>query len=207
MNVSKKSGEVVIDLLSATLTQTRLDYKKLKESYERLLQDQRDYNHDLPAMNTENQELKRQLAEQNNSWNARRIRNELTAGIIQGESMGKIANRFYSVMGSNRKAVVRNARTAVTSAQNGGRMDAMRRAMEQGYPAKKQWVSTMDERTRLSHILLGGETVDANKPFSNGLMYPGDPDGDPSEVYNCRCTMVDADDRFRTAQDDELDAM
>ena len=27
MNVSKKSGEVVIDLLSATLTQTRLDYK------------------------------------------------------------------------------------------------------------------------------------------------------------------------------------
>ena len=158
-------------------------------------------------MNTENQELKRQLAEQNNSWNARRIRNELTAGIIQGESMGKIANRFYSVMGSNRKAAVRNARTAVTSAQNGGRMDAMRRAMEQGYSAKKQWVSTMDERTRLSHILLGGETVDANKPFSNGLMYPGDPDGDPSEVYNCRCTMVDADDRFRTAQDDELDAM
>ena len=67
MNVSKKSGEVVIDLLSATLTQTRLDYKKLKESYERLLQDQRDYNHDLPAMNTENQELKRQLAEQNNT--------------------------------------------------------------------------------------------------------------------------------------------
>ena len=158
-------------------------------------------------MNTENQELKRQLAEQNNSWNARRIRNELTDGIIQGESMGKIANRFYSVMGSNRKAAVRNARTAVTSAQNGGRMDAMRRAMEQGYSAKKQWVSTMDERTRLSHILLGGETVDANKPFSNGLMYPGDPDGDPSEVYNCRCTMVDADDRFRTAQDDELDAM
>lgn len=203
----KKSGEVVIDLLSTTLTQTRLDYKKLKESYERLLQDQRDYNHDLPAMNTENQELKRQLAEQNNSWNARRIRNELTAGIIQGESMGKIANRFYSVMGSNRKAAVRNARTAVTSAQNGGRMDAMRRAMEQGYSAKKQWVATMDERTRLSHILLGGETVDANKPFSNGLMYPGDPDGDPSEVYNCRCTMVDADDRFRTAQDDELDAM
>lgn len=141
------------------------------------------------------------------NWNARRIRNELTAGIIQGESMGTIANRFYSVMGSNRKAAVRNARTAVTSAQNGGRMDAMRRAMEQGYPAKKQWVATMDERTRLSHILLGGETVDVDKPFSNGLMYPGDPDGDPSEVYNCRCTMVDADDRFRTAQDDELDAM
>ena len=97
MNVSKKSGEVVIDLLSATLTQTRLDYKKLKESYERLLQDQRDYNHDLPAMNTENQELKRQLAEQNNSWNARRIRNELTAGIIQGESMGRKSGFFHSI--------------------------------------------------------------------------------------------------------------
>lgn len=31
--------------------------------------------------------------------------------------------------------------------------------------------------------------VDPDKPFSNGLMYPSDPSGAPSEVYNCRCTM------------------
>ncbi len=32
--------------------------------------------------------------------------------------------------------------------------------------------------------------MERDKRFSNGCMYPGDPDGKPSEVYNCRCTMI-----------------
>ena len=47
-----------------------------------------------------------------------------------------------------------------------------------------------DDRTRPSHLELDGERRDLDEEFSNGLQYPGDPDGDPSEVYNCRCTMV-----------------
>jgi hypothetical protein len=30
---------------------------------------------------------------------------------------------------------------------------------------------------------------DNDKPFSNGLMFPGDWRGRPEEVYNCRCTL------------------
>jgi uncharacterized protein with gpF-like domain len=51
-------------------------------------------------------------------------------------------------------------------------------------------MATLDSRTRDSHRLMDGETVGVNEEFSNGLMYPGDPSGDPSEVYNCRCTVV-----------------
>jgi len=51
-------------------------------------------------------------------------------------------------------------------------------------------MATLDERTRESHAEIDGEIVDIDKEFSNGLMYPADPDGEPAEVYNCRCTMV-----------------
>lgn len=74
MYITERAGsrivEILIDKLSvceSDYIQLKDDYKKLQESYARLLKDQRDYNHDLPAMNTENQELKRQLAEQNNT--------------------------------------------------------------------------------------------------------------------------------------------
>ena len=74
MYITERAGsrivEILIDKLSgceSDYIQLKDDYKKLKESYESLLKIQRDYNHDLPAMNKENQELKRQLAEQNNT--------------------------------------------------------------------------------------------------------------------------------------------
>lgn len=54
---------------------------------------------------------------------------------------------------------------------------------------KKQWVSTLDGKTRDRHKRLDGEVVDIDKPFSNGLMYPGDMSGPPGEVINCRCAM------------------
>lgn len=123
------------------------------------------------------------------NWNKEKIQRELTAGIIQGKSIPKIANDFYKIMGSNKKASVRNARTAVTSAQNGGRQQGFNQAQELGINFKKKWLDAHDNRVRDSHAELNGEMVDPDKPFSNGLMYPSDPSGAPSEVYNCRCTM------------------
>ena len=59
-----------------------------------------------------------------------------------------------------------------------------------GIEIQKEWVCTHDDRTRPSHLELDGERRDLDEEFSNGLQYPGDPNGDPSEVYNCRCTLV-----------------
>ena len=59
-----------------------------------------------------------------------------------------------------------------------------------GIKMKQMWVATLDGRTRDSHVLLDGEEREVGKEFSNKCMYPGDPKGPPSEVYNCRCTLV-----------------
>ena len=90
----------------------------------------------------------------------------------------------------NRKNAVRAARTAATGAENGGRMDSYFAAEEMGIKIEKQWLATLDGRTRDSHADLDGKHVPNDEAFDNGLMYPGDPSGYASEVYNCRCTMI-----------------
>ena len=125
------------------------------------------------------------------AWGKRQITASVTQGILQGKSVGKIANDLQKrIPEMNRTSAVRAARTAITSAENGGRMDSYKAASDMGIEMTKEWVATLDSRTRHSHRRLDGEVVDYDKKFSNGCRYPGDPRGKPAEVYNCRCTMV-----------------
>lgn len=122
------------------------------------------------------------------NWNSKRIQSELQRGIAAGESTDKIANRFYNVMGSNKKAAVRNARTAITSARNAGTMEAYKDAAELGIKLQVEWMATADSRTRDTHRWLHGVRIELDEVFPNGCRFPGDPKGEPAEVYNCRCT-------------------
>jgi hypothetical protein len=54
----------------------------------------------------------------------------------------------------------------------------------------KQWIATLDDRTRDNHAHMHMEKAEMDEPFSNGLMHPLDPDGPPEEVINCRCSVV-----------------
>lgn len=123
-------------------------------------------------------------------WSKRKINNALIQGILQGESIPDIAKRMTTIVGMEKNCAIRNARTAMTGAQNAGRFDSYKDVAKMGIKLKKQWMATLDERTRTSHQELDGETVDIDKEFSNKLKFPGDPQGAPAEVYNCRCTMV-----------------
>ena len=125
----------------------------------------------------------------NYKWNRDQITKVLVSEILQGKPIDKMASGFLRVMERNQVAALRNARTAVTSAQNAGRMDTFERANAQGINLKKEWIATHDTRTRDSHGFLDGVKVECNESFPNGLKFPGDPNGAPAEVYNCRCTM------------------
>lgn len=122
-------------------------------------------------------------------WNKKQINSSVLQGILQGESIDKIAGRIYDVVGKNKQSAIRNARTMITSAENHGRIDSYQDLAEKGVIEKKVWMSTPDDRTRPSHIDMDGEEQDINAIFSNGCMFPGDGKGPPEEVWNCRCTL------------------
>lgn len=125
-------------------------------------------------------------------YNDNRINKIVDSGIMQGQSIPKIANSIYKVFGGSKSSAIRTARTSVTSAQNSGRLASREALVEDsekyGFHLRHQWIATHDARTRDSHAMLDGEIVEIGEPFSNGLIEPGDKNGAPSEVYNCRCT-------------------
>lgn len=128
------------------------------------------------------------------AWGKRQITAQVTSGILQGESIKHLADRLQTnIPNMNRDSAIRAARTAVTGAQNAGRIDSYFRAEEMGIRLKKRWLSTLDGRTRHAHQLLDGQTQDNDKPFDSELgpiMFPGDPNAAPANVYNCRCTLI-----------------
>lgn len=123
-------------------------------------------------------------------YSRRKVNTAITQGVLQGESIDDVAKRLTKVVGMEERYALTNARTAMTGAQNAGRLDSYIAMKRMGIKLRKQWMATLDERTRTSHQEMDGEIVDIEDKFSNELEYPGDPEGDPREVYNCRCTMI-----------------
>lgn len=126
------------------------------------------------------------------AWNRRLLANQITQGVLLGESMHKIAQRVRGVTGSNMATAMRTARTSVTAAENAGRVDSYRRAQSLGIKLEQEWLATLDGRTRHTHRLLDGERVEVGEKFSNGCRYPGDPEAPYAETCNCRCTLIAA---------------
>ena len=126
-------------------------------------------------------------------WNTKKVNAEVLQGILQGESIPDIAKRLSHVTEMNKTAAIRNARTSVTSAECKGRQDSYIRATNDGIILEREWIATNDGRTRHSHRLLDGQIAEIDKPFKSELgdiIYPGDPEANPANVYNCRCTIA-----------------
>ena len=126
-------------------------------------------------------------------WNQRKLTDSLTAGILMGESTRQIADRFQKVTDMNRTSALRNARTAVTGAQNAGRQATYDRARAMGIEVDERWRSARDFRVRDSHRLMDGKPKDKDgyfhTPLGSIMRYPGDmQNGKAADVYNCRCT-------------------
>jgi hypothetical protein len=63
-------------------------------------------------------------------------------------------------------------------------------ADEEEFEMEKQWIAIEDSRTRRAHTHAGvdGEREALDEPYTNGLMFPGDPHGSAAQTINCRCT-------------------
>lgn len=134
------------------------------------------------------------------AWGKKQITASVTSSILQGKGIKGMADDLQRrITDMSRDSAIRTARTAVTGAQNAGRMDSYAAAGKMGIKLKKEWLATLDSRTRHSHAMLDGEQVEQAKKFSNGCRFPGDPQGPPWEIYNCRCTLIAAVDGVDTS--------
>lgn len=128
------------------------------------------------------------------AWYNKIITNTVTHGILQGETIKQIAARIAEETGDRAyNTLLRNARTAYTGAQNAGEQLSMKRARDElGIRIQKRWMATLDDKTRDAHADLDGQIAEIDEPFDSLLGpidYPGDPDAEPANVYNCRCGM------------------
>lgn len=127
-------------------------------------------------------------------WNRQHIQNAIAQGILQGDSIPDISRRLLPVVNMDRVAATRTARTAYTAVENEGRRDGTRRVIESGIPMVEPWLTHLDGRTRDTHILLNGTLPNSDGLYGEGIIasgnllrFPGDPHGDPEQIYNCRC--------------------
>ena len=127
------------------------------------------------------------------NWNRQKFTSAITQSVLQGESIPDAADRLARVLNMDMGMATRAARTAITGAENAGRIDSYKRAAEMGIKLEQEWMASLDKRTRPSHRAVDGTHVPVGEKFTVGaseLEYPADPSGDPSETYNCRCTLV-----------------
>ena len=120
----------------------------------------------------------------------KRITAEVSRGISSGMRWEQVARQLSGKTGIGYTNAVRIARTEGHRIQCQAGMDACHKAIDMGADVVKQWDSTLDGKTRDSHAALDGEVREIDEKFSNGLMFPGDPNGIAAEVINCRCALL-----------------
>jgi hypothetical protein len=109
--------------------------------------------------------------------------------VAEGKSLGKTAGQLTTEFQNMTDwQLQRIARTETHSVYNEAKYETMLNA--DAIIGKKWLTSGIVGNMRDWHEEMEGETAYVDEPFSNGLMYPGDPDGPPEEVINCACTMT-----------------
>ncbi len=115
------------------------------------------------------------------------IRGILSEGIRDGRTYVQMAKEARGILGDSVRSM-RIVRTEVHTAREFASDESARMT---GLDVVKRWLSSVDERTRATHITANGQKVKINEKFIVGsslLDHPGDPSGSAKECINCRCT-------------------
>ena len=141
--------------------------------------------------------LARELVGYGKRWLGKKILQVSTTTIDQvrgiaqrfdGEDINTIANQISTLgaaLSGYRSMTI--ARTETHSIANWSSDEV---AKATGDNLGKQWAATIDDRTRDDHTDADGEIVKMGAMFDVGgeqLEYPGDPNGSPENVIQCRC--------------------
>lgn len=121
----------------------------------------------------------------------KRLLSEKLAKVMEeGPTIRLLAKAVEEVMGGRiRSSAECIARTETIGAYNAG-SSIVRKDLG---VAKKEWLATIDERTRDTHFDADGQIVAEDAPFLVGgeeMEHPGDPNASVGNIVNCRCAAV-----------------
>lgn len=120
---------------------------------------------------------------------------QISKGLAMNESYGTIAKNISNKSSIALNNALRITRTEAHRITNEVKMKTIAKAQDKGADIVKQWDSTIDKRTRSTHIELDGQLREIDQPFkipSSGAtsMYPGG-FGIAKEDINCRCALLE----------------
>lgn len=124
-------------------------------------------------------------------WNEANIKKSVVVGASLGLESKEIMERATrTLISKNFHSSIMHSNGMGTDSETKARLDAMQRTQDMGNEIKKVWLATLDNRTRDSHAKLDLKKIPLNLLFDNGLDRPRDPNGEPAEICNCRCTLT-----------------
>ena len=135
------------------------------------------------------------------------IRREISVGISSGASYDEIARNLRFATNAPLSRTKTIVRTEGHRVQQASAAEARNEAKRQGCDVLKQWDSTLDGNTRLTHRALDGQIRETDEPFEVDGKKTDRPGafGRPEEDCNCRCVALT---RAKWALDaDELQTM
>ncbi len=128
----------------------------------------------------------------------KKLRKTLAEGTT--ESMGNLkkqlqesAREVFEELSNTRAYLI--ARTETGSSVNVGQLATYQATGIE----RKEWIATLDDRTRESHLQMDGIIADIDATFEvenytdggvDNMLYPLDPNGSAGNVCNCRCTIA-----------------
>ncbi len=129
----------------------------------------------------------------NNQASLTKVYKVLKNGLISGTSYRNQAKAIKNEFGKNAYNALRVARTEGNRNASAGAYLNSQDLASQGINTRRQWIATLDDRTRDTHASLDGQFEDKNGLFwigGDSAKYPGD-FSDAGENINCRCTTID----------------
>ncbi|APC46495.1 minor capsid protein [Aeribacillus phage AP45] len=150
------------------------------------------------------------------------IQQEITQGLVKGETYGKMANRIKGALEGDTVKAIRIVRTEAHRAKESGKLDAAIHANKNGVIMMKEWNTMQDERVRpgrgigkkdakhaADHRMLNGKKIPVENDFVGKLGKGSAPGqlGHPGEDINCRCFLTYSVKRVEKVDSKKLESM
>lgn len=141
------------------------------------------------------------------------IQQEVTQGLVQGETYGTMMKRLKTSLEGDTTKAMRIVRTEAHRAVETSKLDSATHANKNGVVMMKEWNSVQDERVRhtkkANHRTLNGDKIPVTEDFVQGLVRGKGPSlmGSASHDINCRCFLTYSVERVQKPDAKELEGM